>query len=181
MSAFTEAFARTIYREGGFSNDPKDSGGATKYGIIERVAREEGYTGQMKDLPLSMAQVIAKRRYWDQLRLDDVAIQSLSIAEELFDTSYNMGQGVAGRFLQRALNALNNEQKLYSDVTEDGIVGTSTIIALQSFLKARGSPGVLVLVRALNCLQGARYFEIAVARPKDEAFIFGWLLNRVAV
>ena len=40
--------------------------------------------------------------------------------------------------------------------------------------------GEVVLVRALNSLQGAFYVELAEKRQKDEAFVYGWLLNRVA-
>ena len=35
--------ASVIYLEGGYTDDPDDPGGKTKYGITERVAREYGY------------------------------------------------------------------------------------------------------------------------------------------
>jgi len=38
-----------------------------------------------------------------------------------------------------------------------------------------------VLLRALNCLQGERYIALAEGRPKDEAFIYGWLRTRVTL
>jgi|JI102314A2RNA_FD_contig_123_50146_length_10278_multi_4_in_1_out_0_10 lysozyme family protein len=182
-AAFEEAFARTVWKEGGdkFSNNKNDSGGQTRYGITERVAREEGYAGPMNQLPLSIAKGIAKRRYWDQLSLDRVSDLAPVVAEELFDTSYNMGQGVAGRFLQRALNGFNLFGTIYPDLTEDGIIGSGTISALAAYLKHRGRLGETVLVRALNCLQGAQYFAIAQNRPKDEEFVYGWMLNRVVV
>jgi len=37
-----------------------------------------------------------------------------------------------------------------------------------------------VLLTALNCSQGARYLELAEGREKNEDFLFGWVLNRVA-
>ena len=43
-----------IKREGGYVNNPADRGGATKYGITQSVARENGYRGNMKDLPLDV-------------------------------------------------------------------------------------------------------------------------------
>jgi hypothetical protein len=53
---FEDLFHRLLLREGGYSDNAADSGGQTKYGITEEVARAHGYTGAMKDLPLSVAQ-----------------------------------------------------------------------------------------------------------------------------
>jgi hypothetical protein len=36
-----------------------------------------------------------------------------------------------------------------------------------------------VLLKAMNALQGERYIALAEARPENEAFLFGWLDNRV--
>jgi hypothetical protein len=38
-----------------------------------------------------------------------------------------------------------------------------------------------VILRALNCLQGARYFDITETRAANEEFFFGWMLNRVEI
>ena len=37
-----------------------------------------------------------------------------------------------------------------------------------------------MLLTALNCLQGARYIELAETRAADERFVFGWLANRTS-
>ena len=42
--------ASIIFYEGGYSDDPDDPGGKTKYGITERVAREYGYLGSIEVL-----------------------------------------------------------------------------------------------------------------------------------
>ncbi len=163
-------------REGGYTNDPRDSGGATRFGITEQVARENGYQGPMKDLPLDLARRIYLIRYWHPLRLDDVLMFSPAIAEELFDSAVNCGTGTAGIWLQRSLNALTDGEPLLAD----GAVGNKTIAALQAFLQRRGDKGVRVLLRALNGLQVCHYITLVERRPKDEAFLFGWLLNRVS-
>jgi lysozyme family protein len=80
MTHFDQAFAHLLKVEGGYSNHPADRGGATVYGITEAVARQEGYQGPMQSLPLSAAQSIYKRRYWDPLCLDAIAAQSESVA-----------------------------------------------------------------------------------------------------
>ena len=99
---------------------------------------------------------------------------------ELFDTGANMGPAVAATFLQRALTALNRGGKDYPDLTPDGRVGPVTIAALDAFLAARGAnSGETVLLRALEALQGERYLRLAETRPANEAFLYGWLANRM--
>ena len=178
--SFDEAFAATIRIEGEYSDDPNDSGGKTKFGITENVARAHGYTGDMKDLPLPLAKQIAKKAYWDVLRLDEIQELSEPIARELFDTCYNMGTAVAGAFLQRALNSLNRGGKDYEDIGIDGHVGTKTIWAFQRYIRKRGSLGETVLLRALNAQQGVRYMEIGEHKTTQEDYLFGWFANRVA-
>lgn len=178
-AAFDTAFDAVIGVEGGFVDNPNDSGGATKYGITQRVARANGYQGAMQDLPLGEARRIAKLQYWDPLRLDDVAGVAPQVARELFDSGYNVGTGQAGTWLQRALNALNRQQADFGDMKVDGQVGAVTVAALREFLRRRPAEGETVLLRALNALQGAFYIDLAERRPKDEAFVFGWLARRV--
>ena len=60
--SFDTEFQRVVLIEGGYSDNPLDSGGKTKYGITEAVARAYGYTGEMRDLPLSVARAIYHER-----------------------------------------------------------------------------------------------------------------------
>lgn len=167
--------------EGGYVNDPKDAGGATCWGITEAVARKHGYTGNMKDLPKQTAYNIYYDSYVVAPGFDKIAAVDSDIAAELVDTGVNMGTGVAGKFLQQALNAFNDGGSKYPDLTVDGIVGKASVSALQAFLKQRGADGKVVLLRALNSLQGARYIMLAETKPQNERFVFGWIKNRVVV
>jgi len=178
---FETAFDQVLGKEAGFSDDPRDSGGQTKYGITEAVARAFGYTGPMKLLGLDPAKAIYRSRYWDALQLDQVAGAAPAVAGELFDSAVNLGTDQAATFLQRALNVLNKEGTWYPDVKADGRIGPMTIAALREYARRRGAEGQLVLLRALNALQGAFYVELAERRGKDEAFVYGWLLNRVEI
>jgi hypothetical protein len=55
-----------------------------------------------------------------------------------------------------------------------------TLFALDTFLAARGkAPAETVLLRALEALQGERYLRLAERRPASEAFLYGWLTNRI--
>jgi lysozyme family protein len=156
-----------IEREGGFVNHPADKGGPTCFGITEAVARAHGYAGAIRQLPRGDAAAIYKRLYWLRPRFDEVAKRSTSIAAEIFDTGVNMGPAVAVTFLQRALTALNRNAKDYPDLTPD------------TFLASRSTGGGTVLLRALEALQGERYLRLAERRPANEAFLYGWLANRI--
>ncbi len=180
MTAFDTAFQHTVGLEGGYVDDPRDSGGATKYGITQAVARAHGYAGPMRDLPLDVAKAIYRKSYWDALNLDLVAQQSAKIAGEMFDTGVNMGISIPGRWLQRALNALNRGGKDYPDLAVDGKPGPATAAALAAFIRVRGKAGESVLLALLNGLQAAFYLDLTERRSKDEAFLYGWLANRVA-
>jgi lysozyme family protein len=168
-----------IGREGGYSNNPADTGGPTRWGVTERVARANGYTGDMRAFPRDTAVAIYRATYWTRPAFDQVAAVSFPIAAELFDTGVNMGVTVASAFLQRALNALNRGGSDYGDMVVDGHLGPVSIMALKAFLAKRGKAGELVLLKAMEALQGERYVKLSEDRPANEAFLYGWLTNRI--
>src|SRR5215218_9268695 len=169
-----------IEREGGYVNHPADKGGPTCFGITEAVARAHGYAGPMRQLPRGEAVAIYKRLYWLRPGFDGIASRSVRIAAELFDAGVNMGPAVAATFLQRALTALNRNASDYFDLVPDGRIGNQTLGALDAFLAKRGlKDGETVLMRALEALQGERYLRLAERRPANEAFLYGWLANRI--
>ncbi|KKN15359.1 hypothetical protein LCGC14_0986770 [marine sediment metagenome] len=176
---FANAWRLTGRAEGDYVNDPSDSGGPTNHGITEKVARANGYTGDMRDLTPPEAEQIAKRKYWDVMSLDDVANISEAIAKEMFDTGFNAGPERAVRFLQRSLNALNRLQKDYPDIIVDGKFGDVTLNALFLYHNKRKGTGIRILLRCLNGLQLAFYIKLVERREKDERFLNGWVLNRV--
>ncbi|MEO6226180.1 MAG: glycosyl hydrolase 108 family protein, partial [Sphingomicrobium sp.] len=164
----------------GYVNNPADKGGPTIFGITEAVARAQGYAGPMRTMPRAEAEAIYQRLYWSRPKFDQIAKRSESVAAELFDTGVNMGPAVAVTFLQRALTALNRNGGDYPDLVPDGRIGPTTLAALDAFLGRRGKPGgEAVLRRALEALQGERYLRLAERRPANEAFLYGWLANRI--
>ena len=179
MSFIESELNALLQREGGYVHDPNDRGGETNYGITVAVARANGFTGSMRDLPLSVAKDIYRKQYWTGPGYDKVAEVSPGIAAELFDTGVNMGPSVASKFLQRSLNALNRQGRDYPDLVVDGAVGPASVGALKAFITKRGDTGESVLLKALNCLQGARYIELAEGRKANEEFVFGWLNTRI--
>lgn len=168
-----------VGREGGFTDNPKDKGGPTRWGITQAVARQYGYTGDMRTLPREVAKAIYLELYYVGPKFDQVHALSPSIAEELTDTGVNCGQAVAAKFLQRALNAFNREASIYPDITVDGQLGIRSLAALRAYLEHRGAEGEDVMLKALNCLQGERYIGLAEGRPANEEFVYGWIRTRV--
>lgn len=170
-----------IGREGVFVDDPRDLGGATRWGVTERVARAHGYRGAMKTLPRETAVAIYRDLYWTAPRFDGVARRYPTVAAELFDIGVNMGTGVAGQFLQRVLNVMNQGATIYADLTVDGRLGMMSFAALDSFRQRRGDEGEARLLVAITSLRGARYIEISEQRPANEAFTYGWFGRMVEI
>lgn len=116
MSSFDDAFSALIGNEGGYSNNPKDPGGETMFGVTARVARAHGYTGPMRNLPLETAKAIAKTEYWDPYRCDELPP---TVAFLVLDAAYN--GGYPAKWLQLAVGE-----------KPDGKVGNATVAAASS-------------------------------------------------
>ena len=168
-----------IGREDGYTHHPADRGGATRWGISEAVARAHGYRGEMRAFPREEAVAMYRRTYWVRPGFDRIGDLAPDIASELFDTGVNMGPGVAVSFLHRALNALNRGASDYADIVPGVRIDDATVAALTTFLAKRAPHGERILIKALEALQGERYLDLAERRPANEAFLYGWLANRL--
>lgn len=111
---FDRAFDVLLRKEGGYSNHPDDPGGETMWGITKAVARENGYTGPMRDMSQNVAKMIYRKKYW----LDAFDELPYPVAFNLFDASVNSGTGQSVRWLQRSLG-----------VADDGKLGPITMAA----------------------------------------------------
>jgi lysozyme family protein len=204
MSQFTESYNRaynkSMSHEGQYSNDPRDRGGETWKGIARKMHPQwEGWAiiDQIKrnvitsDLSRvlradekleAMVQTFYKAEFFDRLLLDQVKEQSL--IDELFDTAINQGLFTSSLNFQKALNLLNNNQKHYSDLKEDGKLGPATLKAYNAYMLTSHFPArsqernVSTLLKVLNGLQFERYKEICEASNEQEVYFYGWL-NRV--
>jgi lysozyme family protein len=184
MANFSEAYKKTMGHEGGYANDRDDAGGETYMGIsrvynpgwygwtlIDQEKGEYDFPSCLKDDEdlHDAVEDFYKDKYWDVNRLDDFPSQE--IANEMFDTGVNMGVGRAARFLQKALNYLNRNGSLYSDLVVDGVVGGKTISALDTVFSDGDDD---VLLSMLNVLQGQHYMNYMDKNPTQKKYARGW-------
>lgn len=85
MSFFPQAFAIVVGEEGDYSNDPKDPGGETRWGISKRAYPHL----DIAQLTLEEAQAIYLRDYWTPCGCDAMSWERALCA---FDCAVNQGQ-----------------------------------------------------------------------------------------
>jgi lysozyme family protein len=122
--SFDSALSFVLGFEGGYSNDPRDHGGATNLGITQRTLDQARLAHPGWNLPtdvrsLTRAQAarIYRADYWDAVRGDDLPP---GVALLVFDCAVNQGPARARKWLQEA-----------ADVTVDGIMGPKTMEAIE--------------------------------------------------
>jgi len=174
MATFAAAIPFVLENEGGFQKNPKDSGNydeagnllGTNFGITAKVARANGWTGAMEDLPLSYAVGIYQREYWTPL-MDQ--IQSSAVAAKILDFRVNFGQGGGTILAQRAANQFEG-----IDIAVDGGLGPQTIQAINSIDPDQ-------YLQALVEEASNQYRAIAEAEPEKETFLPSWLVRVVKI
>lgn len=160
--------------EGGFSNHPEDSGGATMYGITEKVARQNGYTGPMEDLPKEEATRIYEKVYIYDPKFHLVVELSPAVGHKLIDAGVNTGQTRQVLSLQMALNALNGNRT--PNIREDGLIGPATITAVKDLQSRYGEHRACTLLIKLIDAQQATYY---MSLKHLKTFTVGWVDKRV--
>lgn len=108
MKNFDKCFNWLMVDEGGYTNDPADSGGATNYGITigdyRRYLNPNGTPDDVRRLTKDQAKSIYKSKYWDALGCD-------KLPAGVDNTCFNYGV-LAG--LQRPRNDL----KKFADIKD---------------------------------------------------------------
>jgi lysozyme family protein len=98
---FDIVFDRVIGIESGYSNNPNDPGGETKYGISKRSYPDL----DIKNLTREQAKEIYLRDFWNRLEMDSLPE---SIVYQLFDFAINSGVSTSIRYFQRALGVADD-------------------------------------------------------------------------
>jgi lysozyme family protein len=159
---FKLAFEKVLKYEGGYSNDPDDLGGETKYGITKEVARNTGYEGNMKNLNKEIASQIYYNRFWTRYNYNK--IEDVSVAVESFEQAVNLGPNTANKNLQEACSLLREDA-----ISVDGIIGPQTLETVNN-LEYQDE-----LLKLLNLLQGEEYIKIVRSNESQKKFLRGWL------
>ena len=152
---FLSAVERVLADEGGYSSNPADPGGATKFGISARSNPGVNIAALTRDAAIE----IYWREWW--LRFGFAQLPA-AIAAKTFDLAVNFGASNAIECLRRALRACG------SPVTEAGTLGPVTIVASRC-----ADPHALMA--ALRSEAAGHYRLVAANQKRGGDFLKGWL------
>jgi len=179
MSRFDECFKLVLNIEGGYSDNPDDIGGKTKYGITEDTLNAAYVAGLVDHndiikLTIDEAKTIYKANYWDKNKCDKFP-KPLDFV--IFDATVNLGPGGAGELLQKSVNFI-----LKANVLKvDGVIGPITMETVNAFFgqyKSTCTFPVDDLCKTFLLERVERYNQIIGKKPTQKTFIHGWL-NRI--
>jgi lysozyme family protein len=156
--SFNDALQVILKHEGGYVNNPLDRGGATNFGITQKVY--EAYKNrpvtikEIQSMSLSDVRSIYKKSYWDKLGGD--AIKFYSVALALFDQGVNRGTVPVVKQVQKVLG-----------ITQDGKMGQTTMNALNSTSEASFLPKFFAE-------SDLAYKTIVERNPSQQVFAKSW-------
>ncbi len=152
-TTFGKIVQEVLRHEGGYVNDPLDSGGETKYGISKKAHGSV----DIKNLTVEDACAIYREDYWKPCKAEKLPEE---LREPYFLFVVNAGQGKAVKVLQKACNAKNKKSE---QITVDGRIGKMTIGASQKLERDR-----LISYIVLE------YAKIVYRNVSQERFWYGW-------
>lgn len=139
--------------EGGerVTEDPRDPGGLTKWGVSQRAFPSLDIRALSRD----QAMALYDEHYWRRCRCDELPAR---LALMVFDTAVNQGTGKAARLLQRAVG-----------VSADGVLGPVTMAEVRK-------QDALDVTERLALLRVEAYFGNG-----NPAFLKGWINRVIRV
>lgn len=172
MANFAQAVAKTELFEGGYSNNPNDSGGETYRGIsrnnwptwtgwtsIDMYKEEPGFPEGLDRDGVLQGQVVSfyQKNFWQYDGLNDQ-----DIAWKVFDLSVNVGKVHAIKILQQCVGT-----------NLDGVYGPNT----ERLVNSHPQGSLAGMIRT-----AAEQYHIAIVQshPKDAVFLKDWLKRDAA-
>lgn len=175
MSEFKQAIPHILKHEGGYVNNPNDSGGATNYGVSLRFLK--GFNGKVgdfdgdgdvdiadiKNMTVEDAMGIYEDFWWKKYKYG--LINDQTIATKIFDFSVNMGAKRAHILLQQALN-----RAFGMNLAVDGIIGPATRGVINSIEDDEEQ----ILLNAYADEAWGFYSRLIARNPRMKVFSRGW-------
>lgn len=172
--------SKTLETEGGYINDPSDSGGETYCGIarnsnpnwkgwkIVDAHKPLKWNQKIQDSELEQLVIeIYDTKYYQPIKAD--RIDSDMIRTHLYDMGVNAGTGAAVKLLQKAIN------KVYGvTIATDGAIGNITLTYTNNKAKLNELVNEFINQRRLY------YQDLVKRKPTNQKFLKGWL-NRVDI
>jgi len=124
LNDYAACESRALVHEGGFTNNPRDPGGPTNYGITiadaRRYGKELGWVANpsvhdMRAMPMAFAEKVIKFKYWDILDCDALPA---GVDDTVFDYGLNSGIGRSGKTLRRVLGMTDDTWRITPDVLD---------------------------------------------------------------
>ncbi|MBD3678374.1 MAG: peptidoglycan-binding protein [Rhodobacteraceae bacterium] len=179
MDRISQLADQIIAREGGYSNDPDDPGGATKFGVTIGTLRRLGLdlngdrqidARDVRRVSRARAREIFIEQFFHWPRVS--ALPEV-LQPSVFDMYVNAGSN-AVRILQRLLNRMDH------GLVVDGVIGPQTVAAAKA--AARAAPDHLA--DAYGIARRNYYYALADARPASRKYVRrrdggkgGWILR----
>lgn len=180
-TAVAAILAAVFAVEGGYVNDPADPGGATNFGVTERVARQHGYRGDMQDLKRDCEvedEICAESIYFTDYIENPGFLPILEadsvVAEELIDTAVNMGPARPSRWFQHSVNLVCS-----TTLEIDGKVGERTQRAWKDCRETIGPFACVAVINRMDTYQEAEYDRLVRINPRLGKFRRGWQNHRI--
>lgn len=143
-----------LAHEGGYTNDARDPGGPTNFGITifdyRKYIKPDAAAADVRAMSIEQAKRIYRARYWDVQRCDELPA---GVDYAVFDYGVNSGVGRSGKVLRRLLKLSEN-----SDAVDDAVIAA-----------ARASDAA-ILVKAI-CGERLRFLQSLKTWP---VFGAGW-------
>lgn len=128
---FDNALKLVLVHEGGWSDHPRDPGGATMKGITLAVFQRHYGTNKTKDdlrnISDEQLKAIYRTDYWNKCLCDEIA---LGLDYAVFDAAVNSGPGRSAKWLQAAVGA--PQDGAIGPVTLTNAAGKNTIDVINS-------------------------------------------------
>lgn len=175
MATFENCIPLVLLHEGGFVNDPSDSGGATNYGISLNYLKDHPNYGDfnhdgivdisdIRMMTKDQATVIYKQYWW--IANNYGLIMNDSIALKILDFSVNSGPSRGNKYAQQACVNLG------VNIAVDGNLGPNSIKTINALTS---TPNQVQAYLNMYRQMQIQFYNNIVAKNSDlSKFLVGW-------